>query len=447
MQRALTEKQVITPTYTLQLYNPHRVQKLIHQSKAQFNIACWGRQSGKTTYGINKMLHRAWTGPKNGTYWFILQTWSAAQVAYRRMKYMLSTCNGSLAQRPHDTEMRLVLVNGAVITFKSGANFENLRSESLTGCIIDEVRQQNPALWPRIIQPMLAKSDGWCDFLSTPNGFDHFYDMYDRATKTSGRWAAFYAPSWDAPWWTPHLIEEAKVEMSQAEFEQEIGAQFRDIKKDKAYFAHGIHNQKDACVFDTQGRPFSPYLPLIVGLDFNVNPMAWTIKQNKGTDWWIGKELYLENTDTQQAAETLIPMLKDHKPGIIVCGDASGNARKTSASGNTDYSIIEAALKDANIKHENITPDSNPFVKDRVNIINSKLMDGAKVPHLFYNPETCPKVKRDFDRVTWKKGDSWRLDSGIDKDLGHITDALGYPICQLTDTFKQPIGDLIILAN
>jgi len=30
-------------------------------------------------------------------------------------------------------------------------------------------------------QTMLARTKGWCDFLSTPNGFEHFYDIHEAA--------------------------------------------------------------------------------------------------------------------------------------------------------------------------------------------------------------------------------------------------------------------------
>src|ERR1035437_269664 len=107
--------------------------------------------------------------------------------------------------------------------------------EPLDGLIIDEVRQQRKELWTRVCRPMLAKHKGWADFLSTANGFDHFYDMFQRAKlDTSGEWATFHAPSSEAWWWDEAELASVRAELSDPEYEQEILAQFRNIHSGKA---------------------------------------------------------------------------------------------------------------------------------------------------------------------------------------------------------------------
>src|SRR5512135_2807285 len=166
-----------------------------HNSQKRFNVASWGRQSGKTTSGLDKYVYKPLQGRSNGIYWYILQTYSAAEIAFNRYYDLLRPCKHLLGSAPNRSDLFFTLVNGSKVFFKSGDNFENLRAETLDGCIIDEVRQQNSMLWTSVVRPMLAKRKGWCDFLSTPNGFDHFYDLYEFAKLHPDEWATFHAPS------------------------------------------------------------------------------------------------------------------------------------------------------------------------------------------------------------------------------------------------------------
>src|SRR6185369_15414894 len=123
---------------------------------------------------------------------------------------------------------------------------------------------------------------GWCYFLSTTNGFDHFKDLCDFA-QNRPNWSVFHAPSTEAWWWTPQEISEAKATMSENVFAQEILAEFREIGVGKVYRQHGVHNQVQQNPFAVRGLELSPYLPIIVGLDFNVGLMCWELGQRSGS--------------------------------------------------------------------------------------------------------------------------------------------------------------------
>lgn len=434
-------------TLTLELFNPYSTQRKIWFSPARFNVAAWGRQSGKTTFGLNKMLDRAWRGRPGGIYWFVMQTFTAAEGAWRRMAEMVQA-KGVCSRRPRVSDLTIHLRNGATVFFKSGDNFENLRSETLDGAMIDEVRLQDAKLWPIIIRPMLAHHKGWCDFLSTPNGFDHFYDLFEFARLgNDDEWAAFHAPSSDAPWWDEREIASAKRSMSEAEFAQEILAEFRDMVGGKAYVSHGDWNYVGANPFDSQNRIWSPYLPIVVGMDFNVNPISWALCQTRADQFYFGDEIWIENTHTLEASKVLVEKVKDHKPGIIIVGDSSGKARKTSAAGETDYTIIEKVMREHGIPFENRTPDSNPPVKDRVNTMCGRLRDAEGKPHLFYNPNKMPYLKKDFDRVKWKKGAGAVLDEGKEKMFTHMSDAAGYPVHLLTTKWGAGVGKVALVVK
>lgn len=352
---------------------------------------------------------------------------------------MLMACPEVMLKK-NQTELRVKFINQSQVVFKSGDSFDSLRGSTLHGVVVDEVRDQHPDLWEMVLRPMLATTRGWGLFVSTPNGFDQFFDFSQNAL-TDPDWETFSAPSTCNPLFTQEEFEASKRGMSEAKFAQEIMAEFRDLTSGKAYINASQANMRETNPFTKDGSMLSPHLPIIVGLDFNVGLMAWTLAQTHLGEWYFFDEVAIRNTNTQEAVPVLIDKVRGHKPGVILVGDATGNARKTSAAGNTDYSIIMEALKTADIPFQNRTPESNPLVKDRVNVMNAKLRDANGVVHLWIHPKRCPYLKKDFERVVWKENANGAiLDQVRDKDLTHASDSAGYPVHLMTDPWKVSPG-------
>lgn len=415
------------------LTNP---QKRIQGSNRRFNLGVWGRQSGKTTNAGFTMVKKPLNGPRLGHYWHILQTHAASEIAFNRYvrQFPKSSWSELWAKRPNESEKTVFLTGYREVTFKSGRNYDELRTETLHGAIIDECREQPIDLWPMVIRPMLAKYKGWCDFYSTPNGFDWFYDLHEFAIQNPDEWGVVHAPSTEAWWWTQEEIESARKNMTEAQFAQEILAEFRNLTSGKAYKSHGAHNWKDSNPFAPPGKKWSPYIPIIVGMDFNVNPMTWHLGQHKADKIWFGEQICIADTDSYEASLELVERVKDHNMGVLIIGDSSGKATSTKATksvGKTDYDIILSVLKENKIRHENRTPESNPLVKDRVNTMNVRMRSyNGQDPDFTYSPKGCPELKSDFDRVIWKKGMTAQLDKS-DPGRTHASDSVGYPTCEL----------------
>lgn len=429
----------------LELYNPHPVQLQIHNSHARYRIARLGRQAGKSTGSINELLKKAWENP-NTHYWFVSPTYQQALTQYRRCLGQLSSCWQILLKK-NQTELRLKLINQSTIRFVSGEVFQNLRGETLDGSIIDEVREQQRGLWSQVIRPMLTTTKGWCLFLSTPNGYDDFYDLYERARMDhTGEWAHFHAPSTCNPLFTMEEYEAARREMSEAEFDQEINANFRDLVAGKAYLNHGEHNWRTDNPFTLNGELLNKHIPIAVALDFNVDPMAWTLGQVAGGRSWWYDEIWIKNTNTQKTVPELIERVKEHKAGVVLVGDASGDSRHSSAT-ESDYAIICEALMRAGIPFENLTPDANPPVKDRVNTMNAKMKAADGSVSFWYHPQKCPRLRKDLERVVWKPGASAILDQTTDSELTHSSDGVGYHVYATSDQWKPSPGLLRVIQR
>lgn len=405
------------------------MQMRFHNSKARFRVASWGRQSGKSTACLNELLKKAWENP--GTmYWFLSPTFDQAKSQYRRLVGMLSPCWETLKKK-NQSELRIKFENDSEIVFKSGETFHNLRGATLHGVVVDEVRDQPEELWTQVLRPMLATTGGWAAFVSTPSGFDYFYDLFERGNSDPENWETFKAPSTCNPLFTQEEYEQAKKEMSEPEFDQEINANFRDLQKGKAYYAFSEQNILEEHPF-AGGNYCNPYLPVELYMDFNVHHMGWTLAQfrNGGGHYFFDEIYGYENTHA--AAEEFVHRFKQlgvvANPGVILVGDASGKANKTSAAGQTDYTIIHEALNRAGIKFEDRTPDSNPHVKDRVMTMNTRFKNGEGKASIWVNPR-CKNLIKDFQRVTWKDSTgSAILDQVRDRSLTHLSDGAGYGV-------------------
>lgn len=414
-------------TVTLNLYRPHALQRKFHNSKARFRVAATGRQFGKSTMANMEMLRKAWENP--GTkYAFISPVFSQAKEQYRRM---ISFLPPDVITRKSDTELRIDLITGSYMEYLSGDNPHSLRGKTLDGVLVDEVRDQHPDLWRVVIRPMITTTGGWAVFISTPNGFDSFYDLSLRA-QTDKNWEFFTGPSTCNPLFTQEEFESAKKDMSEAQFAQEILAEFRDLTKGKAYITFTDANIVEQNPFAKQGEKWCQHLPIILAPDFNLHPMAWGLGQVKeGLPYWHwADEIYLENSYTQEASMVAVEKLRNHRAGVVVCGDASAYAGQRAAAGQSDYDILMTTLKDAGIRVENRTPDCNPTIRDRVNTMNSLFKSAKGEVRQSVSPD-CRYMIKDFQRVVWQENQQ-KLSSGSDGTLTHSSDGPGYAACELT---------------
>lgn len=427
-------------------------QKRYDESDKRFNLALCGRQTGKTTMGYRKLVWKPLRSTaqrsmnRHAIYWHVLQTHAAADIVYERYLRMIHPFKSQILRYKSDTEKRVELIGRNNIFFKSGENFEDLRTESLDGAIVDEARQQSKELFTMVLLPMLAKaraldpSSGWGDILSTTNGFDWLYDFYnDKINDPS--WNVIRSPSTEAWWWTPDEINEIKKNMTELEFRQEILAEFVNIRTGKAYVSFGEWNHSTECPF-ALGKLWSPYHSVVVGMDFNLTPMAWSLGQLAADRWWWFDEVNIQGATKRPVNEEAGIILRDKilamkdagyraEPNLIICGDATGKATQRT-SNMSDYDIVLAILKDAGITFRNETPEANPSVKDRVNAVNVKCRDALGNVNLFLHPQYCPHLQKDLDRVAWKEGGEFVLDPGPKKMFGHASDGAGYAIHRLT---------------
>jgi PBSX family phage terminase large subunit len=195
-------------------------------------------------------------------------------------------------------------------------------------------------------------------------------------------------------------ITEILNNLSENEVKRFRDGEFLDSDEGQAY--HSFQREINVHSFDKRYANGT----IMVGMDFNVNPMTAVVGYYQNNTFYVVDEIYLENSDTYKMSGELIK--RGYKSAFIY-PDSTGKNRKT--SGRSDHLI----LKDDGF----IVKDTrNPFVKDRVNNINRLLRDGR----IIIDPK-CKRLIMDLERVVWDGND---LDKRSDPNLTHISDALGY---------------------
>ncbi|MBA6316993.1 hypothetical protein FLV31_19685, partial [Cellulophaga baltica] len=118
---------------------------------------------------------------------------------------------------------------------KTSENPDNLRGASLNYLIVDEAAMVDSQVIFESLLPTLTTTNGWTLFISTPKGYNWFYDLFVYAQSFAGhpdypyltQYAAWQLPTWEAnPTISPEFFEQQRRIMPERVYRQEYGAEF-----------------------------------------------------------------------------------------------------------------------------------------------------------------------------------------------------------------------------
>lgn len=154
--------------------------------------------------------------------------------------------------------------------------------------------------WQEVIRPTLTDLRGGGLFLSTPKGYNHFFDLFE-LERTDQEFKSFHYTTYDNPFIAKEEIDGARKQMTEDRFAQEYLAEFKKMEglvyKD---FNRDIHLFTDVTVRpDTAER--------ITGVDFGwTNPTAVIpIEKDRQGTYWVGREWYKTEQGQKQINEAV----------------------------------------------------------------------------------------------------------------------------------------------
>jgi hypothetical protein len=336
---------------------------------------------------------------------------------------------------PHGVSLKLVSYEAV----------ERLRGKGAYLIVNDEVASWKKGIglqeaWESVLEPLLttrwsperaravgAKSPGRSLTISTPMGFDYFYDMSNRQ-EIDPCWRTYHYDYTHSPFLDPKEIERVRHTVDPIKFAREYRASFEGSGNSVFYcFDRKTHVRNDIPGFLLPDGKH-PGEVVHACIDFNVGIQAtsfWAIRGNQAhcIDSIQG------HPDTETLAKHIAVKYIDRGHKVIGYPDPSGKARKTSAAvGRTDFAI----LQNAGIKI--VAKDAAPAIVDSVACVNRKLKSAAGDVEMFISAN-CVDVIKSLERTTWV--DNNPNLAVIDKKAGveHFSDGIRY----FADA-KFPIG-------
>jgi Phage terminase large subunit len=139
---------------------------------------------------------------------------------------LLKKIGASLIAQKYENTGELVLVNGRRISLKGADRPDSLRGVGLSYVVLDEYAFMKEEVWETIILPALARVEGGAMFIGTPDGKNHFWELYIKGLSGDPDWKSWHFHSTDNPHLPKKEIEAARQRMSADRFRQEMEASF-----------------------------------------------------------------------------------------------------------------------------------------------------------------------------------------------------------------------------
>ena len=366
----------------------------------RFRIVCAGRRSGKSV--LSRVIVLDWALKNPGIYWIVSPTYKQSQMIHwgdlrKEIPYEWTA-------KKNEVDLSLTLHNGSEITLKGAENPDALRGTKLHGLVIDEIASIRnwDWLWSEVLRPTLTDYEAPAIFISTPKGFNHFYNLYELGQDTSpdNRYKSWRFTSYDNPYIPKGEIDYAKQELTEDTFAQEYLADFR--KHTGLVFKEF---QREVHVIQSFDIP--PGWRIFRGIDFgSTNPTAclWIAVDND-ENWFIIDEHY-------QTGETI-----DFHAGIINASPYSPRVTQTYGDPSGIQWIKEFSQRGIYITPANkeIGTNFNSWVRfgiekvaERLKCVPGHTVSNIQNTHQGGMPKlfifsTCQSTIREFETYRWKE--------------------------------------------
>ncbi len=259
----------------------------IVRDRHRFRVVDCGRRFGKTTLAALEIAGKAVS--KNDTrICYVAPTYQQARdILWRDLKRTLLPVTKSVNESRLEIEVSTQDKGSAFVWLRGWESIETLRGQRFDLLVLDEVASMRNFWlhWQEVLRPTLTDTRGEALFLSTPKGYNHFYDLF-QLEKTDPDFKSFHFTSYDNPHIPREELDAARTQLTDDRFAQEYMADFRKV--------HGLvykdFDRKRHVV--TEGPKHK--VQRILGIDFGfTNPTAvLTIDKDPEGTYWVISEWY-----------------------------------------------------------------------------------------------------------------------------------------------------------
>jgi len=370
-------------------------QNVIAGDTHRFRVLNCGRRFGKTSLSIEEIKGKAIGKPSRIAY-IAPTVQQARDIAWEQLKRELRPAATYINESRLEIRVRTVDGGESLIVLRGWEAVETLRGQSFDFLVLDEVASMRNFWlnWREVLRPTLTDTEGEALFISTPKGFNHFYDLYNLQEENAA-YKSFHYTSYD----NPHIKrEEIDAAKGDSNFEQEYLADFRK--------AEGLVYKE----FDRAKHVYSTlpdgtaFVENVVGIDWGfVHPAAvLLLKRDRSDAIWVDSEFVERGRTDAEVAEYA----------------AALNA-------NAYYPDPESANANEELRRRGV--NVRPVVKGKDSEKNGidKVRELLKANKLHIN-KSCKNLIAEFETHGYKEGRDEPEDEGED-----ALDALRYPIMMM----------------
>jgi PBSX family phage terminase large subunit len=266
----------------------------------RFRVVNCGRRFGKTVLAIEEIKGVAIANESRIAYIapnFIQARDIAWSILKKQMESVIVTANEARLE----LTVRNMKGTTSLILLRGWEAVESLRGQSFDFIVIDEIASMRNyhTGWEEVLRPTLTDRKGSVLFISTPKGFNHFYDLYIKEASDTD-YKSFHFTTYDNPHIPTEEIDKAKIEMTEDRFAQEYLADFR---KTSGLVYKEFDRERH--IYDPEKEKPTSVADRLCGVDFGYTNPAGILLIEKDTDgvYWVTQEFYEKEKSTAEIIE------------------------------------------------------------------------------------------------------------------------------------------------
>lgn len=276
----------------------HQAQSKVASSNVRFRVWLAGRRTGKTTEAVEELKVESVLDDDRNVLYLAPTLQAARDIVWNDLKKELQPAIIKTNESRLEITVRTVKGGQSTIKLRGWEAIETLRGQKFHFIVLDEVAMYRAFWegWQEVLLPALTDTGGKALFISTPKGFNHFYDLYTQCERLDD-WENFHSTTYENPYITDEAIDELKASTTSIRFAQEYLAEFKK-KEGLVYqeFSRGLH------LYDTLPEVrTTKYLSLDFG--FRHPAALLTIYEDFDGGVWVDEEWYKTGKTDAMIAE------------------------------------------------------------------------------------------------------------------------------------------------
>ena len=381
----------------------------VNNPKYRFITAAVSRRVGKTT--IANIIGQLITLVPNCNVLIMSPNYALSSISFEEQRKLIHLFNLEV-EKDNSKDRVITLANGSSIRMGSVSQVDSVVGRSYDLIIFDEaaLTREGQEAFEVALRPTLDKQGSKAIFISTPRGLRNWfatYFQYGFSTAPAFRgWASLHADYRENPRVSLEDIEEARLTMPAARFQQEYEASFA-VFEGKIFL---FNSNTSSYEFE-----YNPELEYIMGTDIGFrDPTAMIVLGYDGEKFYAIDE-YLENNKTTDQYAAACKELEDKYEVQMIFIDSAAQQTRYDWATNFDISTINATKS----------------VLDGIAFVQMIIEQERLIVH-----PRCRNLLATLDQYRWDINDNLKVEKAVHDEFSHMADALRYAIY----SYKANIG-------